>query len=136
MFDWVLKTPIGWLDRKNGRPFSPVILWNKSIHGRNLNRKQTSCLQSYVLAKQYFFTYSFIKKSNVNSIICSFNPFFLNALLLYPLKASENFTVFWCFQGVEKGCTGSEWSIERNIQKTVFSISMPPKSWIRESTPW
>ena len=128
MFDWVLKTPMG-------RPISPVILWNKNTQERNPNRKQTSCLQSYVLAKQYFFTYSFIKKSNVNSIVCSFNPFFLNALLLYPLKTSENFTVFWCFQRVEKGCTGNEWSKKRNIQKTLFSISMPPKSWIRGSTP-
>ena len=25
-----------------------------------------------------------------------------------PLKSSENFKVFWCFQGVEKGCIGEE----------------------------
>ena len=34
----------------------------------------------------------------------SFNPFIPNALFHYPLKTSENLTLFWCFQGVEKGC--------------------------------
>ena len=38
-----------------------------------------------------------------------FNPFVPNAPFLYPLKTSENLTVFWCFQGVEKGCIGNEW---------------------------
>ena len=35
--------------------------------------------------------------------------YFLNAPFLYPLKASENLTVFWCFQWVEKGHIGSQW---------------------------
>ena len=26
-----------------------------------------------------------------------------------PLKIPENRKVFWCFKGVEKGCTGNEW---------------------------
>ena len=39
----------------------------------------------------------------------SFNPFVPNAFFLYPLKSSENLAVFWCFQGVEKGCIGNEW---------------------------
>ena len=34
---------------------------------------------------------------------------FANAPFLYPLKTSENFTVFWYFQGVEKGCIGYKW---------------------------
>ena len=29
--------------------------------------------------------------------------------LLYPLKTSENLTVFRCFQGIEKRCIGNEW---------------------------
>ena len=37
------------------------------------------------------------------------NPFVPNAPFLYPLKTSENLTVFWCFQEVEKGCIGNEW---------------------------
>ena len=28
------------------------------------------------------------------------NSFFSNVIILYPLKISENITVFWCFQGV------------------------------------
>ena len=38
------------------------------------------------------------------------NPFVPSAPFLYLLKTSENLTVFWCFQGVEKeGCFGNEW---------------------------
>ena len=37
------------------------------------------------------------------------NPFLPYAPFLYPLKTSENLTVFWCFQGVAKGCIGSKW---------------------------
>ena len=36
------------------------------------------------------------------------NLFAPNASFLYPLKTSENLTVFLCFQGVEKGCIGNE----------------------------
>ena len=39
----------------------------------------------------------------------SFSPFVPNAPFLYLLKTSEKLTVFWCFQGVEKGCIGNEW---------------------------
>ena len=35
------------------------------------------------------------------------NPFVLNAPFLYPLKTSENRNVFWYFQGVKKGCIGT-----------------------------
>ena len=38
-----------------------------------------------------------------------FNAFVPNAPFLYPLKISENLTVFWYFQGVGKGCIGNEW---------------------------
>ena len=38
------------------------------------------------------------------------NPFVPNAPFLYPLKTSKNHKVFWCFQGVEKGCIGSKWA--------------------------
>ena len=37
------------------------------------------------------------------------NPFIPNAPFLYPLKTSENRKVFWCFQGMEKGCMGDKW---------------------------
>ena len=36
------------------------------------------------------------------------NPFVPNASFFYPLKTSENLTVFWCFQGVKKGCIGNK----------------------------
>ena len=37
------------------------------------------------------------------------NPVVPNAPFLYPLKTSENLTVFWRFQRVEKGWIGKEW---------------------------
>ena len=37
------------------------------------------------------------------------NLFVANAPFLYPFKASETRKVFWCFQGVEKGCIWSKW---------------------------
>ena len=37
------------------------------------------------------------------------NPFISNTPFFYPLKTSESLAVFWCFQGVEKGCIGNEW---------------------------
>ena len=37
------------------------------------------------------------------------NIFVPNAPFLYPLKTSENRKVFWCFQGLEKGCIGNKW---------------------------
>ena len=47
----------------------------------------------------------------------SLKPFVYNAPFLYPLKASENLKVFWCFQGVEKGCIGNEWVNEEYLIK-------------------
>ena len=37
------------------------------------------------------------------------NPFVLNAFFPYPLKTSENLTVFLCFQGIEQEFIGNEW---------------------------
>ena len=35
-----------------------------------------------------------------------------------PLKSSKNFAVFWCFQGVEKGCIGKKW-----VNRTEFTTN-------------
>ena len=48
---------------------------------------------------------------------CS-NPFVPNAPFLYPLKASENRKVFWCFQGVQKGFIG-----KHGVR--IFSLNVP-----------
>ena len=36
------------------------------------------------------------------------NPFVPNAPFLYLLK-TENFTVFWCFHEIERGCIVNKW---------------------------
>ena len=55
------------------------------------------------------------------------NPFVLNAPFLYPLKTSENLTVFWYFQVVKKGALGTNGL--RNLSETLstnyFSIFLP-----------
>ena len=67
-----------------------------------------------------------------------FNPFVPNALFLYPLKTSENHKVFWCFQGVEKGCIGNKWANtprEKSQYWNFFLVFIfPYSSWIR--TTW
>ena len=40
-------------------------------------------------------------------------PFVTNAPFSLPLKTSENLMVFWCFQGVKKGCIGNKWANTR-----------------------
>ena len=52
------------------------------------------------------------------------NPFVPNATFFYPLKTSENLTVFWCFQGVEKGCIGNKW-VTVNVTFSVLTLFSP-----------
>ena len=40
--------------------------------------------------------------------VASLNTFVPNAPFLYPLKTIESLMVFWCFQGMAKGCIGNE----------------------------
>ena len=55
------------------------------------------------------------------------NPFVPNAPFLYPLKASENLTVFRCFQGVEKGALGTNGLICELFKVLCTSITMVNK---------
>ena len=47
-------------------------------------------------------TYGFLMSSRKHELISSvsLNPLQPGIAFLYPLKASENLKVFWCFQGV------------------------------------
>ena len=40
-------------------------------------------------------------------VLWDLNLFVSNTPFLYPLKTSEDLMVFWCFQGEEKGCIGT-----------------------------
>ena len=53
------------------------------------------------------------------------NPFVPNAPFLYPLKKSENLTVFWCFQGVEKECIRNKWVKCRVFIFNPFLANLP-----------
>ena len=52
---------------------------------------------------------SSIRNKDVTENLLLLNLFFPNAPFSNPLKTSETLTVFWCFQGVEKGCIGKKW---------------------------
>ena len=63
---------------------------------------------------------------------CGIILFASNVPFLYPLKVSENFTVFWCFQGVEKRCIGNKWVNTALIDLTLFTPMFPklrPEKW-------
>ena len=49
----------------------------------------------------------------------SFCWFVPNAPFLYPLNTSENRKVFWCFQGVEKECSGNKW-----VNRALFAMKV------------
>ena len=52
------------------------------------------------------------------------NTFVPNAPFLYPLKTSENLTVFWCFQGVEKECIGNKWVKQELISDRKINVAL------------
>ena len=52
------------------------------------------------MIRSYFWISGLLRKNMIN-------PFVPDATFVYPLKTPEK--VFWCFQGVEKGCIGNEW---------------------------
>ena len=63
------------------------------------------------------------------SLLDWFNPFVPKVTFLDPLKTLENLTVFWCFQGVEKGCIGNKWVkvlyLEYFTQENTFTRCNP-----------
>ena len=54
-------------------------------------------------------------------------PFVPNAPFLYPLKTSENHTVFWCFQWLEKGCIENQW-VKKDSAKNYFLVILKKSS--------
>ena len=57
-----------------------------------------------------------------NTGVKKINPFVPNAPFLYLLKTSESLTLFWCFQGVEKGCSGNE-CVKKVFDKKTLILS-------------
>ena len=57
------------------------------------------------------------------------NPFVPNTPFLYARTTSENLAVFWCFQGVEKGCIGNEWFKQKNYVAEVIQNPVKHLRW-------
>ena len=70
--------------------------------------------------KGFIEKYRFVNKIY---ILLHFNPFVPSATFLYPFKTSEKLTIFWCFQGVEKGCIGKKCvKYHLNFRKFIFFL--------------
>ena len=65
--------------------------------------------------------YKFFSSGTLHNSTPLLNPFVPNAPLLYPLKTSKNLTVFWCFEGVEKGWIGNKWVNMETKSKYTFT---------------
>ena len=76
----------------------------------------------------------FRKTIKFHRIELPFNPFVPNAPFFYPLKTSENSKVFWCFQRVEKGCTGNEWV--KWVKNSLFKLSLRSDFKTRGTSAW
>ena len=92
---------------------------------RLIQYTQTSCLQNICENLKY------VSFPRYNLYLCNLNPFVPNAPFPYPLKKSENLTVFWCFQGVEQEFIGNEW-VKTFINVTVkdYFIILNERSFI------
>ena len=81
-----------------------------------LNARELQFMLTWGKIETYYY-YSF----KLNSVLekekgvshLAFKPFFPNVPFLHSLKTSENLMIFWCFQGVEKGCIGNKWTNNR-----------------------
>ena len=69
-------------------------------------------------------------KVNHNIINGTFNPFVPDAPFLYSLKTSKNLTVFWCFQGVEKGCIRNKWNNPFKVNAPILSKTV---NWLHKN---
>ena len=96
-----------------------IIDSNVAVRVLQLMKTDENEIKSSVTVCCYFTSDNFHKLSKLSNFIFksnsnthnhqTFNLFFPNISFLYPLKTSENLSVFWCFQGVEKECIGNEW---------------------------
>ena len=77
----------------------------KLIHWNLLNVRTQIWRWSPVFRKQHGMEW---EEKEWEKLLIRLNPFVPNTPFLYPLK-TENLKVFWCFQGVEKGCIWSQW---------------------------
>ena len=85
-----------------------------------LSRRTNMCKKADQVDKKILFAKYLLKILEMG-----FNSFVPNAPFLYTLTTSENLKVFWCFQGVEKGCIGS-----KCVNQVSKLISLDAEHWI------
>ena len=77
--------------------------WNRL--SRVNNKKHPEILDGTVIIFAFRWNIYIFRRAKTSLV----DPFVPRAPSLYPVKISENLTVFWCFQEVEKGCIVNEW---------------------------
>ena len=116
---WMLLTEDHWYTQGDG---NMLFTQSNMIGGNPLDEllKETEQCDLWIGRRFVFSMMNYIKyhqsyeRQNLKEH-SAFNPFVPNASSLYSLETTENLTVFWCFQGVEKGCFGNEWVNKEHV---------------------
>ena len=90
------------------------IISKHGVNNMNFEINEASCF--FFLEDIFPLNFLFSIMAIISFITLAFlrNHLYINSLVpnspfLYPLKHRKTLTVFWCFQGIEKGCIWNEW---------------------------
>ena len=104
--------------------WSPVrycknIFFKKKASAQSFYRKQRSSRVVKTTNEVRSFSFFKIIYSSTLAFVTFLlsHSFPMHPSFLYPLKTSKNLTVFWCFQGLEKGCIGNKWDNRNSLEK-------------------
>ena len=94
-----------------------------TLKSNSTNSHQIQCREITLCHPNRAFPNSqdFHRRKKLSDTVYLFNPFVSNEPFLHSLKTLKNREVFWCFQGVEKGCIGNKWvkSLELLEEKNI-----------------
>ena len=92
----------------NGTSFlrEPLTIFAKKLHGRCLSGFEIRLYFPIKICQRRYLLLSCMTLHKRYTLLAHLFPMHTFSK---PLKTSENRTVFWCFQGIEKGCIGYKW---------------------------
>ena len=95
--------------------------WSLTVCGFRTNNFYWGCIPSLLFIPS---SKSFILLCSHDARYFEVNPIVPNTPCLYPLKTSQKLTVFWCFQGVEKGYIGNKWVNSKTNYLAIIAITI------------
>ena len=95
--------------------------WSLTVCGFRTNNFYWGCIPSLLFIPS---SKSFILLWSHDARYFEVNPIVPNAPCLYPLKTSQRLTVFWCFQGAEKGYIGNKWVNSKTNYLAIIAITI------------